>query len=118
MIKQVSRNERRKAKHLRIKNKMLKNNPILPRVFVYKSLQNFSAQLFDNQSQRTILALDTRKNSEYSGNIAAAAKLGHEFGKLLLENNYKTIQFDRSGYIFHGRVKAFADAMREEGVQF
>ncbi|AAT27737.1 50S ribosomal protein L18 [[Mycoplasma] mobile] len=117
MAKLLSRNDARKAKHLRIRNKIRKTTN-LPRVFVYKSLQNFYAQLFDDKLNKTIVSLGTSKNKEYSGNIAAAKKLGHEMGALLKTKKIDKIVFDRSGYIYHGRVKAFAEAMREEGVKF
>lgn len=113
----ISRNKARKLKHIRIRNKIRKTTS-LPRVFVYKSLQNFQAQLFDDELNKTILSVSTFKNKEYSGNIPSAKKLGQEMGKLLLSKKINKIVFDRSGYIYHGRVKAFAEGMREEGVKF
>ncbi|WP_027334371.1 50S ribosomal protein L18 [Mycoplasma elephantis] len=114
---QLSRNQARKIKHARIR-KNLSGTKKVPRISVFKSLTNFYAQAIDDENGVTLASSDTSKNKKYSGNILAAAELGSEFGKLLISKKIKTVVFDRSGYIYHGRVKAFADAVRKEGVKF
>lgn len=114
----LSRNKARIKKHNRVKAKLGKGTAQRPRLSVYKSLTNFYSQLIDDTSGRTIISLSTLTSKEFSGNIAAAEKLGTEMGKKIQELNLESIIFDRSGYIYHGRIKAFADAVRKEGVKF
>ncbi len=114
---QLSRNQARKIKHNRIR-KNLAGTKKVPRVTVYKSLTNLYAQAIDDDKRVTLASLSTKKYKEYSGNIKSATKLGTQFGKLLVKKNIKKVVFDRSGYIYHGRIKAFADAVRKEGVKF
>lgn len=116
-MKAQSRNEARIKKHLKIRQKISGTKDI-PRLSVYKSHQNFYAQLIDDTKGVTLLSLSTLKDKEYSGNIKAAEKLGHAMGQKIKSLNIKEIVFDRSGYIYHGKVKSFAEAVRAEGVKF
>lgn len=113
----LSRNQARKIKHNRIR-KHISGTAATPRLCVFKSLSNFYAQAIDDQKGVTLVALDTKTSKTYGGNIAAATALGEAFGKLLIKNKITSVVFDRAGYIFHGRVKAFADAVRSQGVKF
>ncbi|MBN3534981.1 50S ribosomal protein L18 [Mycoplasma procyoni] len=115
---QLSRNQARLKKHNRIKVKLAAGTAQKPRLSVFKSLTNFYAQLIDDSTGRTLASVSTLKNKEYSGNIAAAEKLGSLMGKEINKLKIESIVFDRSGYIYHGRVKAFAEAVRKEGVKF
>ena len=113
-----SRNQARLRKHLKIRTKISGTTEI-PRLSVFKSLKNLEAQLIDDTNKKTLLFVSTRNNKDsYGGNIKAATKLGKEMGKKIVDKKIKKIVFDRSGYIYHGRIKAFADAMRKEGVKF
>ncbi len=112
-----TRNEARKIKHVKIRRSISGTHEV-PRISVFKSHTNFYAQAIDDTKGYTLCSLSTKGNKEFSGNIQAAEKLGSDFGKLLLQNNITKVVFDRSGYIFHGKVKAFADAVRKEGVKF
>lgn len=114
----LSRNQARIKKHNRIKSKLSSGTSSRPRLIVYKSLQNFYAQLVDDSIGKTILSVSTSKDKEYSGNIAAASKLGTLMGQKINGLKIESIVFDRSGYLYHGRVKAFAEAVRKEGVKF
>ncbi|UUD37098.1 50S ribosomal protein L18 [Mycoplasmopsis californica] len=114
---QLSRNQARQIKHARIRRN-LSGTKAVPRISVFKSLTNFYAQAIDDEHGVTLASSNTAKNKTYGGNIAAASALGSEFGKLLITKKIKKVVFDRSGYIYHGRVKAFADAVRKEGVKF
>lgn len=112
-----TRNEARKIKHVKIR-KSISGTQQVPRISVFKSHTNFYAQAIDDSKGHTLCSLSTRGNKKYSGNILAAQELGTQFGKLLLQKNITKVVFDRSGYIYHGKVKAFADAIRKEGVKF
>ncbi|WP_406615765.1 50S ribosomal protein L18 [Mycoplasmopsis hyopharyngis] len=115
----VSRNEARKHKHLKIRQH-LSGTAKKPRLCVFKSHQNFYAQLIDDTKGHTLASVSTLENGKYHGNIASAKMAGEKMAKLITELKIKTLVFDRSGYIYHGRVKAFAEAVREnaKGVKF
>lgn len=112
-----SRNKARMKKHLKIRQK-ISGTSTVPRLSIYKSHQNFYAQLIDDAKGITLASTSTINDKEYSGNVKAAEKLGHEMGKKIKTLNIKEIVFDRSGYIYHGKVKSFAEAVRAEGVKF
>ncbi|WP_033160830.1 50S ribosomal protein L18 [[Mycoplasma] collis] len=114
----LSRNKKRINKHLRIKSKLNLTSGI--RLSVYKSLKNLYAQLIDVENGRTITSVSTLNFDTYGGNIEAAKKLGTLMANKIKELNLleTKIVFDRSGYIYHGRVKAFAESVRNEGVKF
>lgn len=117
-MKAKSRNEARKNKHLKIRQKISGTSQI-PRLSVYKSHQNFYAQLIDDSKGVTLVSVTTlSKDSKYAGNVAAAEKLGHEMGKKIKSLKIEQIVFDRSGYLYHGKVKSFAEAVRAEGIKF
>ncbi|WP_036463576.1 50S ribosomal protein L18 [Mycoplasmopsis sturni] len=113
----LSRNAARKAKHIRIRQKIA-GTSLKPRLSVFKSHQNFYAQLIDDSKGVTLASISTLKDATYGGNIAAAAALGEKFGDAILKLGIQELVFDRSGYIYHGRVKAFAEAVRAKGVKF
>ncbi|MGZ9413215.1 50S ribosomal protein L18 [Mycoplasma sp. 480] len=115
---QLSRNKARIKKHHRIKSKLVLGTATKPRLSVFKSLTNFYAQLIDDTKGVTIASVSTLKHKEYSGNIKVAEILGKLMGQKIKELKIESIVFDRSGYIYHGRVKAFAEAVRNEGVKF
>lgn len=117
-MKAKSRNEARKNKHLRIRQK-ISGTATVPRLSIYKSHQNFYAQLIDDTKGVTLASATTlTKDSKYAGNVASAEKLGHEMGQKIKALKIKEIVFDRSGYIYHGKVKSFAEAVRAEGIKF
>ena len=116
-MKVNSRNKARMKKHLKIRQKISGTSRV-PRLSIYKSHQNFYAQLIDDTKGITLVSASTINDKEYSGNVKAAEKLGHEMGKKIKNLNIKEIVFDRSGYIYHGKVKSFAEAVRAEGVKF
>ena len=116
-MKVNSRNKARMKKHLKIRQKISGTSNVT-RLSIYKSHQNFYAQLIDDTKGITLASASTINDKEYSGNVKAAEKLGHEMGKKIKTLNIKEIVFDRSGYIYHGKVKSFAEAVRAEGVKF
>lgn len=115
----LSRNQARKAKNLKIRTKIT-GTAERPRLSVFRSHMNFSAQLIDDSKSITIVGITTAKkgSKEYHGNIKSAHELGLKFAKMIKEKNVSKIVFDRSGYLYHGRVKAFAEALCSEGIEF
>ena len=114
----LSRNEIRVKKHKRIRYH-ISGTADKPRLTVFKSHKNFEAQLIDDVANKTIAFVSTLSlKIKSGGNIDAAAKVGDEMAAKIKSAKIKSITFDRSGYIFHGRVKAFAEAIRNKGVKF
>jgi large subunit ribosomal protein L18 len=94
-----------------------------PRLCVHRSLKNFSASLIDDTSRKvlmgmTTLAKEVKAKIKSGGNIKGAEALGEAFAKVAMAKGYKKVAFDRGGYLYHGRVKAFADAARKAGLEF
>ena len=90
---------------------------------VRRSLNNLQAQLIDDESKKTLFSLSTadktvKQKTPSGGNIKAALILGESFSMLAKEKGVTQIIFDRAGYLYHGRVKAFADALRKGGLKF
>ncbi len=94
-----------------------------PRLNVFRSHKHIAVQLIDDLSGKTLLSCSSmeeqlRKQIPYGGNIAAAKELGKILAKRTVEKGFKQVVFDRGGNLYHGRVKALADAVREAGLQF
>lgn len=120
MIKKVSRNEMRKARHERVRAKVVGSKDI-PRLNVYRSNNNIFAQIIDDDAQTTLVSCssnDKELKIKNGGNIEAAAKVGELLAKRALKAKIKKVTFDRGGYLYHGRVKALAEAARENGLEF
>ena len=93
----------------------------LMRVSISRSLKNITAQLIDSSSGKVLATASTQQKSLKSnngGNIEAATKVGSEIAKKAIKLGHKKVTFDRSGYKYHGRVKALADGAREGGLEF
>jgi large subunit ribosomal protein L18 len=92
-----------------------------PRLAVFRSLNHMYVQVIDDLSGRTIASASTREAGVVegaAGNIAAAKKVGEAIAKKATAAGVKEVVFDRSGFRYHGRVKALADAAREGGLKF
>jgi len=118
----ITKQKRLKRRHGRIRKKMT-GTAERPRVCVKRSLNNFYAQAIDDTQARTITSISTLcesfKNAKSeAGKINAASKLGELFGVVLKEKGVEKIAFDRGGFKYHGRVKAFAESLRKAGVEF
>lgn len=87
-----------------------------PRLSVFRSNVAFYVQAIDDEAKVTIISASTLK--EKSANTDAVVKLAQSFGKDLKAKGIETVVFDRNGYRYHGKVKAFADALREIGIIF
>jgi large subunit ribosomal protein L18 len=116
MITQTKRNEIRQRIHARIREK-LSGTAQRPRLNVYRSLNHIYAQVIDDQSGQTLVSASTIK-SKTGGNVAAAKEIGKAVAEKAVAKGIKQVVFDRGGYLYHGRIKALADAAREAGLEF
>ena len=118
MINQESKNVSRIRRHKRVR-KHLSGTSSCPRLCVYRSNKNIEAQIIDDIKKVTLVASSsTSLKLENGGNVEAAKAVGADIAKKALAKKIKNVVFDRSGYIYHGRVAALADAAREAGLKF
>ena len=118
MITQTQRNEIRKRIHSRIREK-LAGTTERPRLNVYRSLNHIYAQVVDDAKGETLVSASTLAlKLKTGGNIAAAKEIGKALAERAVEKGIKRVVFDRGGYLYHGRIKALADAAREAGLEF
>jgi len=89
-----------------------------PRVSVYRSLMHIYAQIIDDSTGTTLVASSTPALKMAGGTVEAAKAVGKDLAEKAAGKNVKKVCFDRSGYLYHGRVKALADAAREAGLEF
>ena len=116
MITQNKRNEFRQRIHARIREK-LAGTAERPRLNVYRSLDHIYAQVVDDQTGQTLVSASSIKLKS-GGNVAAAKEIGKAVAEKAVAKGIKRVVFDRGGYLYHGRVKALADAAREAGLEF
>ena len=110
--------EGRAKRHKRVRKKVA-GTVQRPRLSVFRSLKHTYVQLVDDENGKTMLSVSTRsKEIKYGGNIAAAKAVGKMLGEKALNNKITDVVFDRGGYLYHGRIKALADAVREAGLKF
>ena len=120
MIKKISKNEVRKRRHLRIRKKVAGTSE-RPRLCVFRSSKQIYAQLIDDSTGTTLAAassLEKAAETAGGGNIEAAKVVGRLIGERALARKIESVVFDRSGYVYHGRVAAVAEAAREAGLKF
>lgn len=120
MITKQDKNAVRKKRHARVRTK-ISGTAERPRLNVYRSNKHIYAQLIDDINAVTIVSASTMDkdfSSDSKADTAAAAVVGELIAKKAVEKNIKAVVFDRGGYLFHGRVKALADAARENGLKF
>ena len=118
MIKKVSRNEVRLKRHARVRNK-ISGTPECPRLNVFRSNSHIHTQIIDDVNGVTLVAASSvDMKLENGSNIEAAKAVGSEIAKRALAKNIEKVVFDRGGYVYHGRVKAVAEAAREAGLKF
>jgi large subunit ribosomal protein L18 len=90
-----------------------------PRLAVFRSLKHIYAQVIDDAAGHTMVAASSNeKNGVNGGNIAGAKAIGKLVAERAKDKGIQAVVFDRGGYLYHGRVKALADAAREAGLQF
>lgn len=120
MITKADKNATRKKRHARVRAK-LTGTAERPRLNVFRSNQHIYAQVIDDVNGVTLVSASTLdKDPALNGtsNIEAATKVGESVAKRAVEKGVKEVVFDRGGYLYHGRVKALAEAAREAGLQF
>ena len=121
MINLRKRNDVRQRVHFRIRAKM-SGTAVRPRLNVYRSLNHIYTQLIDDANGITIASASTMtpKGTERKagGNVEAAKEVGKLIAERAQEKGIKKVVFDRGGYLYHGRIKALADAAREAGLEF
>ena len=120
MIKKENRNKVRIARHDRVRAKVAGTTEI-PRLNVFRSNSNIFAQIIDDSEGKTLVSassIDKELKLENGGNVEAATKVGELIAKRAKEAKITKVVFDRGGYLYHGRVKALADAARENGLEF
>ena len=111
-------------RHLRLRKKV-SGTPERPRLSIYPSSLHLEAQFVDDFGQNTLLGFTTKakefkKSSglKTSGNVEAAAHFGKFVAQKAKEKGIQKVVFDRAGFLYHGRIRAFADAARGEGLSF
>lgn len=119
MITKQDKNQVRKKRHGRVRSK-ISGTAQRPRLNVFRSNKNIYAQLIDDVAGVTLVSANSQEKvfEGVGSNAEAAAKIGETIAKRAAEKNITTVVFDRSGYLYHGRVKALAEAARENGLEF
>ena len=122
MINKASRSEIREKKHRRLRHH-LNGTATTPRLAVFRSNKHIYAQIIDDTVGKTLVSAstlqkDVKAELENTDDVQAAAKVGTVIGKKAVEAVIESVVFDRGGYIYHGKVKALADAAREAGLKF
>ena len=119
MINKISKNVSRQKRHLVIR-KRVNGTSARPRLNVFRSNKQIYAQIIDDVTGATLCAASSTeiKDLANGGNIEAATKVGELVAKRALDLKISKVVFDRGGYLYHGRVKALADAARAAGLEF
>jgi large subunit ribosomal protein L18 len=118
-----SKKEQLRKKRQRSARRTLCGTKERPRLAVHRSLCNITAQVIDDTANKTLFSLSTQDKEvkakfPYAGNMKAASFFGETFAKRAKEKGITAVVFDRAGYLYHGRIKAFADSARKGGLQF
>ncbi len=118
----IEKEVKRKFRHLRIRKK-ISGTSDQPRLCVHRSNKNISVQIINDGEKKILLGMSTLSKSlkgkiKNGGNIDAATLLGEVVAQQATKSGIKKVCFDRGGYLFHGRIKAFADAARKGGLEF
>lgn len=122
MINKPSRAAARIKRHYRIRNKV-NGTAQKPRLAVFRSNKHIYAQIIDDIAGNTLVAASTLESEiasklEYASTVEAAKAVGEAVAKKAIDKGITDVVFDRGGYVYHGKIKALADAAREAGLQF
>lgn len=122
MISKKSRTLIREKKHMKLRNRFA-GTAERPRLCVYRSNMHIYAQIVDDDAQKTLVSASTvqkevKAELEKTNDVAAAAYVGKVIAERAKEAGITEVVFDRGGYVYHGKVKALADAAREAGLVF
>jgi large subunit ribosomal protein L18 len=119
MIVSVIRKNRMRIqrRQLRVRNR-IKRDSILPRVSIFRSLKNIYAQIIDDTAQKTVVSCSSLELEGLKGDKKTVAHaVGKELAKRAQQQGIETVVFDRGQFIYHGRVQAIADGLREGGLK-
>lgn len=123
-MKQKTPQQKRLRRHMRSRTRM-QGSATIPRISVFRSLRGMYAQIIDDNNSKVLTSVNSKKDfdkkeetGERKGKIAIAYVLGKKLALKAKELNISTVVFDRSGYNYHGRVKALAEGARENGLKF
>ena len=117
MISKVSRNDVRLERHSRVRTKVFGTHDV-PRVCVFRSNTNIYAQIINDEEGITLVSASSLELKGKGSNIEAAKLVGESLAKKAKKAGITKVVFDRGGYLYHGRVKALADALRDGGLEF
>ncbi|MCX6621058.1 MAG: 50S ribosomal protein L18 [Acidobacteria bacterium] len=119
MITKTSKNDTRVKIHKRLR-KRLSGTPERPRLAVFRSVNHIYAQVIDDRVGRTLAAASTVEKAAGAdgGNLAGAKQIGQLIGERAKAKGITKVVFDRGGYLYHGRIKALAEAARAAGLEF
>jgi large subunit ribosomal protein L18 len=121
MLTRITKNEKRGHVHDRIRKKM-QGTAERPRLNVYRSLNHIYVKVIDDLHGKTLVSASTaegkKEDRRTGGNVASAKAIGKTIAERAKAKGVTQVVFDRGGYIYHGRVKAVADAAREAGLKF
>ena len=120
MIKKESRNSMRLIRHARIR-KTIMGTSAIPRLCVFRSNKGIYAQIIDDETKTTLVSassLDKDLKLTNGSNVEAAKVVGKAIAEKATKAKITKVVFDRGGYLYHGRVKALAEAARENGLEF
>ncbi|MDA3884454.1 MAG: 50S ribosomal protein L18 [Candidatus Delongbacteria bacterium] len=121
-----NKNTARSRRKMSIRNKVF-GTPVKPRLSVFRSNLHFYGQLIDDENSKTLLSISSnsteveeqiKSSKEVKGKKGVAFVIGSILGKKMNDAMIENIVFDRNGYLYHGRVKAFADGVRKSGIKF
>jgi len=120
MLRKMIEKDRKRLKRKIHIRKRISGSAERPRMTVFRSNRSLSVQIIDDDKGCTLASASTLEKElrNIKATVAGAGQLGEIMGKRLLEKNIKSVVFDRSGYLYHGVVKAVADGARKAGVQF
>ena len=116
------RRDARKKRQVRVRKKV-SGSVERPRLCVFRSSKHIYAQIIEDVTGKTLVAASTVAKAtgdsvKYTGNVEAAKAVGKQIAEKALAKDIKQVVFDRNGFLYHGRVKALADAAREAGLTF
>jgi len=119
----ITKQERYVYRKERVRRNLFKSGITRPRLSVYRSLKHFYAQVVDDLNGKTLayassIDKEIKARGKMGKNISSAKILGQELAKKAIAAGVKEVCFDRGGRMYHGRIKAFADAAREAGLKF
>jgi large subunit ribosomal protein L18 len=120
-----TKDDRRRRIHLR-QRKRIKGTEERPRLSVFRSLDHIYAQVIDDMAGRTLVSASTVESSAKAGlskelrggNLKGAEYIGRTIAQRSIEKGIKRVVFDRAGFLYHGRIRAVADAARKAGLEF